>query len=259
MPVGNPAARKLQTPAARNLQTPAARNLQTPAGRKLQTPAASNNQTPAGRNQSAAKKLQTPAVSNLQTPAGRKLQISAATIAPTVPKFAVGTDIEARWKGGIKYYRGKIDKINADGTYAIQHYDGDYARSVIAAHIRPFPPPKKRSKPQSQTAPLSKKVTTIKVGFKVQRNDRNGFIKKVHGNSTFDVEYYDGLTECDLKAYQFRVLSRTINGRTEPKIDAEAEQTHKQTELAKRLAKVGEQLELKSKKSWYDPFGFFSS
>ena len=117
-------------------------------------------------------------------------------------------------------------------------------------------------KVKSQTDPLSNKVTMnrIKVGFKVQRNDRRGFVQKVHGNSTFDIEYYDdGLTECDLRPDQFRVISRIIDGRTEPTVDAQAEKTHKQTLAATRLAQVRENLEQKSRPSWYNPFGFFSS
>merc|ERR1719181_2359979 len=39
-------------------------------------------------------------------------KIRAAATAPTPPKFAVGAAIEARWKGGLKYYGGKIARIN---------------------------------------------------------------------------------------------------------------------------------------------------
>jgi len=40
--------------------------------------------------------------------------------------YAVGDIVQATWKGGTKYYSGKIVYVHDDGTYAIQFNDGDY-------------------------------------------------------------------------------------------------------------------------------------
>ena len=53
----------------------------------------------------------------------------APTATPAGP-FSVDDRVEARWKsdhGG--WYRGKITKVNSDGTYAVQFDDGDFEPS----------------------------------------------------------------------------------------------------------------------------------
>jgi len=199
-------------------------------------------------------------------------KISPALIA-TVPKFAVGAIIEARWKGGSKYYRGKIVKVNPDGTYAIHHDDGDKASSVVAAHIRPVRPPKKkipsvlRGKPSvsrntPKSNPVAKKLsagTPLRVGFKVRRNGREAYIKEVHGDNDFDIEYYDGVVQCNLTALDFTVLTRVVGGRTEPQIDAAAEETHNKVILASRMAILAKQIDKSKQKQpgWRNLFGLF--
>ena len=47
-----------------------------------------------------------------------------------------GTKVEARYKGRMKYFPGKIDRKRADGTYSITYDDGDKELSVRREHIR---------------------------------------------------------------------------------------------------------------------------
>ena len=44
---------------------------------------------------------------------------------PTAGGFAVGSQIEARYGGKSKWYRGKVAAAHEDGTYDIQYDDGD--------------------------------------------------------------------------------------------------------------------------------------
>ena len=48
----------------------------------------------------------------------------------------MGEAIEARYKGGSAYYKGKIVSANANGTYDIRYDDGDEERAVPASKIR---------------------------------------------------------------------------------------------------------------------------
>lgn len=51
-----------------------------------------------------------------------------------VDAIPVGTRCQARWMGGA-YYPGTIAAVNADGTYRIQHDDGDVGLRVPRSHI----------------------------------------------------------------------------------------------------------------------------
>ena len=63
---------------------------------------------------------------------------------PDAGGFAVGSPIEARYRGKRKWYPGTIAKVNGDGTYDIQYVDGDSERGVTAQYVRaagePAPP-----------------------------------------------------------------------------------------------------------------------
>merc|ERR1711939_419568 len=51
-------------------------------------------------------------------------------------KFKVGTAIEARYNGKAKWYKGKISRVNANGTYDVLYSDGDKERGVKKHLIR---------------------------------------------------------------------------------------------------------------------------
>ena len=74
--------------------------------------------------------------------ASRSAGSGLTTVSPVPPDnvWTVGERVEARWKRG-GYYRGKIDKVNQDGTYAVAFDDGDYEPSEHAAWIRAEPHP----------------------------------------------------------------------------------------------------------------------
>ncbi len=50
--------------------------------------------------------------------------------------FREGDKIEARYRGGSKYYPGKISYDNRNGTYDIDYDDGEKERRVEASLIR---------------------------------------------------------------------------------------------------------------------------
>jgi len=56
---------------------------------------------------------------------------------PVAVPLPVGTVVEARWKNGLAWFPGKIQKINPDGTYAVRYDDGDFEASVKRELIIP--------------------------------------------------------------------------------------------------------------------------
>jgi hypothetical protein len=51
-------------------------------------------------------------------------------------KFSIGDKIEARFKGGAKWFPGRVMGVNRDGSYAIRYADGDEDNKVLADHVR---------------------------------------------------------------------------------------------------------------------------
>lgn len=117
--------------------------------------------------------------------------------APVVTaKYAVGTKVEARWKGGM-WYKGTVAAIAADGTYSINYDDGDKESSVKESNI----------KLQAVAAPAA----AYKVGDKVDAHWKGGqvwwkaTISKVNADGTYDVNFDDGDKESNVPAISIRV------------------------------------------------------
>lgn len=51
-------------------------------------------------------------------------------------RYRVGDDIEARYKGGRKWFPGVVRGVNDDGTYDIRYNDGDSERNVESGLVR---------------------------------------------------------------------------------------------------------------------------
>ena len=50
--------------------------------------------------------------------------------------LAVGAAVEARFRGDVEWFPGKIDGVNEDGTYAVAYDDGDREERVAPALVR---------------------------------------------------------------------------------------------------------------------------
>merc|ERR1712032_1470182 len=63
--------------------------------------------------------------------------VIAEYIRPVAPAggFAVGSHIEARYRGKKKWYEGTIAKVHSFATYDVQYNDGDSECGVIAECI----------------------------------------------------------------------------------------------------------------------------
>ena len=65
--------------------------------------------------------------------------------------LAVGAAVEARFRGDVEWFPGKIDGVNEDGTYVVAYDDGDREENVNPALVRaaakPAPPKPAARKP----------------------------------------------------------------------------------------------------------------
>ncbi|KAH8047674.1 tudor domain-containing protein [Aureococcus anophagefferens] len=101
--------------------------------------------------------------------------------------FAVGAEVEARYRGKSKYYPGKIAKDNGDGTYNIDYDDGEKESDVAEALIK--------------ASAATGSGGAFKVGDKIEGRYRGkskwypGKIAKDNGDGTYDLDYDDGESE----------------------------------------------------------------
>jgi hypothetical protein len=114
---------------------------------------------------------------------------AAAPAAPAAPSAAVpsggahvlgrGDPVAVQWENG-KWYPGRINAVNADGTYDVFFDDGDRREAVPAAEIKYMPA-----------------KTDWKVGDRVQGRFTDGVwypgkIAAVNADGTYKVAYDDG-------------------------------------------------------------------
>jgi len=73
---------------------------------------------------------------------------------PPVARFKYGDRIEARFRGrSVRYFPGRIAKVNSDGTYDIRYDDGDVENNAKEEHIRALLSSSRRSSLRSVTPP----------------------------------------------------------------------------------------------------------
>ena len=65
----------------------------------------------------------------------------AVGAAKTSSGLGAGSRVEAKFGGKGRWYPGKIDTVNADGTFAILFDDGDKAPSTKPEDVRPVAAP----------------------------------------------------------------------------------------------------------------------
>ncbi|KAG7388440.1 hypothetical protein PHYPSEUDO_012501 [Phytophthora pseudosyringae] len=132
--------------------------------------------------------------------------------------FAVGDKVNARYKGGLKRFPGKIVKARTDGTFDIEYDDGDVELRVKMSSIELIPGSKAK-KPEAKagsekddlfgdsdsdgktTKGGSKKSASVKAGDVVEANFKQkgkfhrGKIVRARKDGTFDVDYDVGTSE----------------------------------------------------------------
>ncbi|POM62517.1 LOW QUALITY PROTEIN: hypothetical protein PHPALM_28322 [Phytophthora palmivora] len=131
--------------------------------------------------------------------------------------FVVGDKVNARYKGGLKSFPGKIIKARLDGTFDVEYDDGDMELRVKSSAIELISGSKVKkteAKPSSEKDDIFgdsdsdskdkkdiKKSASLKVGDVVEANFKQkgkfhrGKIVRARSNGTFDIEYDVGASE----------------------------------------------------------------
>jgi len=81
-------------------------------------------------------------------------------------EVGVGDRVWARWRGGSRSFEGEIKEENADKTFAVQFFDGDFDKSVPAAHIK-----RASESCPARLAEIERKVVFERESVKYQEGD----------------------------------------------------------------------------------------
>ena len=142
--------------------------------------------------------------------------------------FRRSDNIEARYKGKSKWYKGSISRVNANGTYDILYDDGDTERGVRESLIRRRG---RSSSPRRENAARRNKYSDddndndasdgfrrsdkIEARYKGKSKWYKGSISRVNANGTYDILYDDGDTERGVRESLIRRRERSASPRRE--------------------------------------------
>lgn len=128
-----------------------------------------------------------------------------------------GDKVEVRYGGKSKWYKGKIARVNSNGTFDISYDDGDSERGVRRHLIRPLGGGLKHK-------PARDRDDTGDEGSDLQRGDKcearyggkskwyPGKISRVNSDGTFDITYDDGDSERRVRASLVRAVGGNGGG-----------------------------------------------
>ncbi|KAE9026168.1 hypothetical protein PF011_g2701 [Phytophthora fragariae] len=130
--------------------------------------------------------------------------------------FAVGDKVNARYKGGMKAFPGRIVKVRMDGTYDVEYDDGDTEQRIQSSAIELVPGTKKpeakasskndeifgdsdsdvNSKKRSEMKGVAIKVgDVVEANFKQKGKFHRGKVVRARSDGTFDIDYDVGASE----------------------------------------------------------------
>jgi hypothetical protein len=108
----------------------------------------------------------------------------------------VGAQVEAKFKGSSKHYRGTIMKVNRDGTYYIKFDDGDKDLEVPRRNIKAGGGSKSPSKSlrddDEDDGDMIREGDMVKARCKGSSKHYPGKIECENADGTFHVKFDDG-------------------------------------------------------------------
>lgn len=117
--------------------------------------------------------------------------------------FSKGEKVKARYKGGAKYFAGKVTRLRDDGTFDIEYDDGDVETRVEASRIEAAGDDGKKIAPSPKNGTASAKYEVgdaVKARYKNGKKFCSGKIVRVHRDGTYYITYDDGDVETRVSA-----------------------------------------------------------
>ncbi|CAN0116800.1 unnamed protein product, partial [Hapterophycus canaliculatus] len=122
--------------------------------------------------------------------------------------FARGDRVEARYRGkGTKFYKGKISRINSDGTLDVAYDDGEKETGIAEEHVRSLAPSANTGVGRSSRGIKMAKGETVEARYRGKGTKfYKGKISRINSDGTLDVAYDDGEKEIGIAEEHVRSL-----------------------------------------------------
>ncbi|CAM9465279.1 unnamed protein product, partial [Ectocarpus sp. 8 AP-2014] len=162
--------------------------------------------------------------------------------------LAVGDKVEARFRGGLRWFKATVEGKNRDGTFSLSYDDGDFETAVERDHIRKVEGDRGGGKTaessgrgaarrgvsragsetgtdvdqgeerkihdRGETRSLERRADLLRAGDDVEARLRGssmwrlGRVARVHRDGSYDVEYGGGKSERNVPASHVRSLAK---------------------------------------------------
>ncbi|CAN0266275.1 unnamed protein product, partial [Scytosiphon promiscuus] len=119
-----------------------------------------------------------------------------------------GDRVEARYRGkGTKFYKGKISRVNSDGTLDVSYDDGEKELGIAVQHVKSLHPPGivDRDENRGPSTPL-REGSKVEANFQRRGRFYPGCVSRVHRDGTCDIDYDDGEKERSVDPSLVKVL-----------------------------------------------------
>ncbi|CAM9381976.1 unnamed protein product, partial [Hapterophycus canaliculatus] len=131
--------------------------------------------------------------------------------------FAPRDKVEARYRGrGTKFYKGKVARVNSDGTLDVDYDDGEKEIGIAAEHVRTLDSAKSPDKERARAKPAElMEGDRVEADFRGRGRYYPGRISRAHRDGTYDVAYDDGEKERGIGSGLIRASERGDAGADE--------------------------------------------
>lgn len=151
---------------------------------------------------------------------GLKPEATPVNVTQTDNSFRVGQEVEGNYGGKGKWYKGKIESSNPNGTFDIVYNDGDRERGVAKEHIRLEGGEVPRQASSSNVAadsssPLFSEGQRVEVDYQGSGKWYGGKIAATRSSGKYDIAYDDGDSEVGVPATRIRNIDADASDSTQ--------------------------------------------
>ncbi|CAM9753461.1 unnamed protein product, partial [Laminaria digitata] len=118
-----------------------------------------------------------------------------------------GDKVEVNYRGRGKFYKGRIARVNLDGTFNIDYDDGEKERGVSEENVRSVVGEATTNADSRTGGRGNRDIGALQRGDRVEARYRGrgtkfykGKIKRVNSDNTFDIDYDDGEKDLGIAA-----------------------------------------------------------
>ena len=127
-------------------------------------------------------------------------------------RLTEGNQIEARYRGRSKFYKGRIRRDRGDETYDIDYDDGEQETRVLEEYMRPRGGGARGGGARDASVPKFRRGERVEARYKGRAKYYRGKVARDRGDAVYDIDYDDGEQETRVAAHLIRSLESGASG-----------------------------------------------